>query len=371
MPFDRSRRHRAWAVLLLLAVTAGLVLLPVSADAGTAPPPPPLVPRGASEKATGPPLIWMGDPDTIAVAGTDDYVTYGTWDPGDNLCNQSNFVFVPYVRSTTINITGLCRTGDAMPSGPGPWANPSSPVWAPSVVRWNGQYLMYYSAQKPSGQVCIGRATSPSANGPFTGQTEVACPGLGRWAIDPDPIVDGGQLYLAYRDDAITSGNETGLSIVRMNADGSGNFATRQTLLLSTDVGWDLAAATNTYVIENPSLFRSSNGRVYLFFSGNDWDSAQYAIGMADCGTKVIDDNPTRCTVLGSYNQPYFGWSGRVGNSPQYTLPVDGKGPGGMSVFQRHGGGFAVTWAYRYLPGRRLVLNGLLSQPSTGYFEVN
>jgi hypothetical protein len=353
---SRARPRTFTAMLVVLATMIGILSIAEPAQAVTGPPAPPLA-----------------DPDTIAVPGTSNsYVTVGTTAIGIDGCGAPAWAvwYVPYIRHTGLSLTDRCLNGDAMPSGAGAWAEPGSDIWAPSIVSFGGKYHLYYTARKKgTGQRCIGRASSSSAHGPFTGQTEFACPGAGRWALDADTLVDGGKLYVTYRDDAVTTGDQTGISAVQAGSNGAAIWSTRRTLLLSTQVGWERSASTGTYVVENPSLFRSSNGNVYLFFSGNDWNSQQYAVGMANCGTSALP--ATTCSVLGNLNRPYYGYSARIGNGPQHTLPRDQKGPGGLAVFAKHGGGFAVVWHYWLGDNYRRLLNGTLSRQDAQTFVVS
>ncbi len=308
----------------------------------------------AHAEVTGPPKFPWADPDTLVFGGQyPSTVTYGTTQSGYSNCGvwpTWQVIYVPYIwifsPDELPNFTGSCAGGDAMPGGPGGWAEPGSDVWAPSVVHWGGVFIMYYTATKAgTGQKCIGRATSTTVTGPFTGHIEVACPGGGRWAIDPDVFVHDGQLYMTYRDDAIVEWPETGLSVVQMNADGSANWSTRRDLLYSIDVwNWDYAPSTGVNVIENPSMMRFGDGHFYLFFSGGQWNSRGYATGVADCGTSPLP--ASRCNIQQGQDRPYFGYQGPGATPPYRGLPQNQFGPGGMSVFRTHAGNPAVVWHY-------------------------
>lgn len=335
---------------------------------------------------TGPTGFPFADPDTIAVAGKSNYATYGTEVRGRDKYGKPAWGAIYHVPVTlhgggeTLGLTNLPAQADAMPGGPGAWADSNQEVWAPSVSYFGNRYIMHYaatklgtaSAQYPLGHRCIGRAVSTSPTGPFTGQAEVACPPNGRWAIDPDTFVDAGKLYMVYRDDNVTPANQTGISVVQLASDGSALWSTRRTALLSSDVmNWDFISSTGKDIIENPTMMRVGNGQVHLFFSGYDWDGPGYAIGVANCGDSPLP--ATRCKLLGSSSRPYWGYTGPGGRNPLHALPHPGKGPGGMSLFRTHGGAARVVWHYwsaaTYPQDRRRAVAEVLSY-SNGVFSI-
>jgi hypothetical protein len=289
----------------------------------------------------------LADPDTIAPATRDDYITYGTTVRGFNSCGQPHDGtgwYVPYIVSgsgATIDLDLQCIAGDAMPAGPGAWAEPGTSIWAPSVVYFGGRYILYYTASKRgTNQKCIGKAGSSSPLGPFSDGGVVACPLGGRWALDADAFVDNGSLYMIYRDDGITTGQETGISVVRMDgSSGAADWPTRQDVLLSTDITWESAGATN-HVIENPTMM-NVGGHYNVFFSGNNWETARYSTGIAVCSGPLPG---TRCSPYGSTSRPYFGYSGSGNIWPLATLPGNLPGPGGMSLFRNRAGDARVVW---------------------------
>lgn len=316
----------------------------------------------------------LADPDTLlAKDGT--YVTYGTTVGAGvgSRCGGTGKLYVPYLNHGSGDTVGIsdCAAGDALPSGPGSWAETGGAVWAPGVALFNGTFYMYYAAtKKGTGQKCIGLATSGGAKSAFTNRGEWACPDGGRWALDPDPFVANGKLYVAYRDDAITTGAETGISIVQVGSDGFADWGTRRDALKSTDIGWDsIRISGTTHVVENPSVFLASgDGHYYLTYSGNNWDSPRYSTGLADCGTNPIPSS--RCKPRGDgVNQPYFGYTGSSGLSPFRGLPGDYQGPGAMDVFFTAANRRCVVWAW-WDPGtgHRYPRIGELKRDDAGFY---
>ncbi len=299
----------------------------------------------------------FADPDTIAT-GTR-YVTYGTTSgAGVGACGKtvSGAKFqVPYMvhgsgESASLGACTAKDSGDAMPAGPGAWADKSRGVWAPSVVYHGGRFIMFYAATKKGtatasnrdGQKCIGKAYAASARGPFKDAGEFACPDNGRWVLDPDAFVDGNQLYVVYRDDNVNTFPQTGISVVAADKNGAASWATRKTLLYSTDMSWESVGSTH-HTIENPSMMKVGNGRWQLFFSGNDWNTRRYATGIADCGTSPLP--ATRCNQNQGSGHSYFGYKPSV-TAPERGLPFNKMGPGGMSLFRTHGGKARVVWHF-------------------------
>lgn len=324
------------------------------------------------EDPTDSSTVNLADPDTVR-AGDGRYITYGTTlgrGRGPRCGAPAGKLYVPYLVHGSGSSVGMsdCVAGDAMPGGPGGWAEPGGSIWAPGVARFGGRYIMFYTAsRRGSGQKCIGRATSSSARGPFVSRGEWACPPAGRWAIDANPIVAGDRLYVTYRDDAINSFPQTGISVVRTDSAGRAVWSTRRDLLKSTDIRWDtIRMSGTTNVIENPSLFRHS-GVWYLAFSGNNWDSARYATGIAECGSSILPAR--RCTpIRRGVDRPYFGFTGSGGLNPYRGLPGNHRGPGGMDVFRAADGTLRVVWHWWRASDRtRHVVVGRLLHDAGGF----
>jgi arabinan endo-1,5-alpha-L-arabinosidase len=314
----------------------------------------------------------LADPDTVR-AKDGRYVTYGTTvgaGRGKRCNGATGKLYVPVLVHGSGNAVGMtnCASGDALPNGPGSWAEPGGAIWAPGVARFGDRYFMFYTAsRKGSGQKCIGRAISGSARGPFRNAGEWACPAGGRWAIDANPFVSGKSLYVTYRDDAIAAGPETGISTVRTDNQGQALWNTRRDLLKSTDITWDTKKTNGgTHVIENPSMWRMRDGHWYVMFSGNNWDSARYATGIADCGTTPLPRSRCRPARQG-VKRPYFGFTGTAGIGPYRGLPQNRRGPGGMDVFGAADGSHRVVWHW-WDGGSRYPMTGSLGRDASGFF---
>jgi len=198
------------------------------------------------------------DPFVLRVGGS--YYAYST---------NTAFANVPVL--TAGGLFGTGKQGDALPQLPA-WSQ-AGRNWAPSVLPVGDRFVMYYSTRVGgSDQVCLSVASGGDPNGPFvdTSTGPLACP-AGTDAIDPSPFVDiDGRAYLLWRH---------GSEIVSqpLSADGLSLTGERRALLVP-DQAWEGG------VVEGPSMV-DHEGRKYLFYSGNAWDSDRYAIGYAVCDT--------------------------------------------------------------------------------------
>jgi beta-xylosidase len=107
-----------------------------------------------------------------------------------------------------------------------------------------------------------------------TSVAPLVCPPRGS-AIDASPFVsDDGRAFLIWKHD---ERGRTGIVAQQLTSDGLGLVGPRR-LLLQADQPWEGGN------IEGPSMV-AHDGRDYLCYSGNDFESANYAIGYAICQT--------------------------------------------------------------------------------------
>jgi hypothetical protein len=115
-------------------------------------------------------------------------------------------------------------------------------------------------------------------------------------------------------------------------------------------------------------MWRMPDGHWYLMYSGNNWDSARYATGIADCGTTPLP--ASRCRpIRAGVQRPYFGFTGPAGIDPYRGLPQNRREPGGMDVFTAANGSLRVVWHW-WDGGPRYPMTGVLSRGTNG-FAVN
>ena len=120
-------------------------------------------------------------------------------------------------------------------------------------------------------------ATASQPQGPFRDQSTapLECQKSLGGSIDPSSFIDtNGTPYLVWK-----SGGPGSSKIWSEQLAPSGTaFApgASPTSLLVPDQAWEGGT------VEAPDLV-TTGGRYFLFFSGNDWNSANYAVGVATC----------------------------------------------------------------------------------------
>lgn len=200
--------------------------------------------------------------------------------------------------------------GDSLPALP-EWAMLNSGyTWAPGVLQTEDQFIMYYVARDEDfDRQCIGIAVSEDPDGPFRDSNDEAfiCQNQLGGSIDAHPFKDvDGKLYLLWKNDGNCCSMEVALWIQELSPDGM-NLVGEPVKLITRDQPWERP------LIENPAMVRH-NGKYYLFYSGNWWESHEYAIGYAVCETPT---GPCEKPL----DEPWF----------KYEAPV--MGPGGQMFF--------------------------------------
>ncbi len=208
--------------------------------------------------------------------------------------------------------------GDALPSLPS-WATPDE-TWAPAVLQIGGTFVLYYAvrvAAPGGGDECLSVATASQPQGPFidssTGPLE--CQSTLGGSIDPSPFVGAdGTPYLVWKSNG--GGGSSAIWSEQLDAAGTAFApATTPTQLLTPDQGWEDG------VIEAPDLV-VNGGRYFLFYSGNVWKGAGYAVGVATCAGPL-------------------GPCADASSTPILASDSGMEGPGGESVFTD---GSGATW---------------------------
>src|SRR5690349_16584 len=221
--------------------------------------------------ATGPtftnPVLTRDFPDPFVLKAGDRYYAYATNGAGKNI-----------QRATSPDLVHWSVQGDAMPALPS-WAQIGGNfVWAPEVIPVGGKYVMYYTARdKASDKQCVGVAVSDTPDGRFKDSNDhpLVCQADQGGTIDPDPFQDGDKLYLYFKNDGNCCGRTTYIYVQELSPDGL-QLTGQPTQLVSNDEYWE------GHVVEAPTMFKH-DGKYYLFYSGNDYGGADYAVGYATC----------------------------------------------------------------------------------------
>lgn len=179
---------------------------------------------------------------------------------------------------TSTNLQTWVAHRDALPKLPD-WAMPGR-TWAPSMVKTNRGYVLYYTAHHRTGGIsCIGRGFSPTALGPFVDPNPVplVCQsGYRHGSIDPSPYVDKyGRPWLLWKSEGTPGIEPTRIWSRPLRLDGL-EFEGPSFELLHTDQAWEGP------IIENPSMVWA-DGKLLLFYSGGRWQDSSYAVNWAHC----------------------------------------------------------------------------------------
>jgi beta-xylosidase len=203
------------------------------------------------------------DPAVILVGRT--YYAYATNSVAGN---------IQIIDST--DLTHWTAIGNALPSLPA-WAAPNN-TWAPGVAMIGGNFVLYYAADVAGGtKECISVATASQPQGPFsdTSTAPLECQKALGGSIDPAAFIDtNGTPYLVWKSG--TPGSSKIWS-EQLNPSGTAFVAgANPTQLLVPDQAWQSGT------VEAPELV-TTGGHYFLFYSGNDWNTASYAVGVATC----------------------------------------------------------------------------------------
>jgi beta-xylosidase len=265
----------------------------------------------------------FGDPAIVAAGHT--YVLFGTDDPPDH---------VPTASSD--DLASWAHGADAVPVLPA-WADPDPAdrlTWAPAVAVVHGRFVLYVSVQDAAAhRQCIAVLASTTALGPYTdarGSPLVCQVALGG-SIDPSVVDAGGGLRLVWKSDGNCCGLPASLWEQDLRADGLAVTGTAHRLL-TADRPWQGG------IVENPALLRAPRGW-WLFYSGNRFDVAAYATGLAWCPTL---EGPCR----EARDAPFLAGTALDGGSAtQYS-------PGGLDFFRDRGGRLWAAFATWNRPPR-------------------
>jgi arabinan endo-1,5-alpha-L-arabinosidase len=192
--------------------------------------------------------------------------------------------------------------------------------WAPSVMfnTTSSEYVMYYTAKSTTssnggGRECVGVATSSAPDGPYTDNAlqPFLCPNGAGDTIDPSPFVDGtGGLWLQYTD-------QSAIRTRQLTATGTEFLNGTTSTLLTATQAWEASR------VEAPSMIQTPDTGILLFYSGNVFNNAGYAVGVARCTAPGVS-----CTRI----------------PPGSPILASSNGPGGQSPFQFGDGSWRLAY---------------------------
>ncbi|HEY1697771.1 MAG TPA: glycoside hydrolase family 43 protein [Polyangiaceae bacterium] len=173
---------------------------------------------------------------------------------------------------TSPDLATWTLVGHVFPSGQWPaWAK--SDFWAPEVHAVGGNYVVYFSARGADGMLAIGAASAASATGPFTPLAEPLVHDAAMGLIDASEITANGTPYVLWKEDGNAVGKPTPIHAQPLAADGLSLTGSPSTLI-TNDQAWEGAVTEGPFMIAH-------GGAYYLFYSGNSYANASYAVGVA------------------------------------------------------------------------------------------
>ncbi|MDE6528356.1 MAG: glycoside hydrolase family 43 protein [Muribaculaceae bacterium] len=186
--------------------------------------------------------------------------------------------------------------------------------WAPQIYKEGGKYYLTYSAE---GKICV--AESDIVTGPYI-QREVRP--VGDWDemnIDTYLFRDNDGKHYMYHARYKQQGDLGGNTIYVMGYDLDSNREEAGTLRLCAEVSepWELTENGRKFgnkTLEGPTVIKL-DGKYYLFYSANDYQSTDYAVGYA-----VADS-------------PYGPWTKNEGNPIIHRSLVGENGAGHGDFF--------------------------------------
>jgi GH43 family beta-xylosidase len=180
---------------------------------------------------------------------------------------------------TSPDLSTWTMAGHVFPAGQRPsWAK--SDFWAPEIHEVGTHYVVYFSARGADGMLAIGAASAPAATGPFVdiGQPLVHDPSVG--LIDASEInASNGTSYVLWKVDGNAIGMPTPIRAQPLAADGLSLTGSASTLI-TNDQPWEGAVVEGPFMVEHSGTF-------FLFYSGNAYYNATYAVGVASAGSPV------------------------------------------------------------------------------------
>jgi beta-xylosidase len=227
--------------------------------------------------------------------------------------NASN-AFPMQVSTDLVHWTAM---GHIFPSAKKPtWAK--SDYWAPEIHKVGSGYVAYFTARDSDGKLSIGAASSASATGPFADLGHPLLHDAAMGLIDASEFeAPDGKKYLLWKEDGNAVGKPTPIHAQPLAADGlslTGSAAT----LITNDQSWEGAVVEGPWMVAHGGMF-------YLFYSGNSYANATYAVGVARA-TAPLGPYTKATAPIVTTNAAWIG--------PGHNSIVDG--PGGDSYMVYH-----------------------------------
>ncbi|MGL4336672.1 MAG: glycoside hydrolase family 43 protein [Turicibacter sp.] len=170
--------------------------------------------------------------------------------------------------------------------------------WAPEVTKYNGKYYMHYTAKEADGKIKIGMAVSDTPAGPFLDLSNEPFFDPGYNVIDSNILIDDdGKMYMYYSRDCseyVVDGRHES-HIYGVELKDMKEVISEPVKLISPELPWEIVSGDYRWN-EGPEIIKH-NGKYYLVYSANFYNSREYALGYA------VSDSPMGPFVKGENNQ--------------------------------------------------------------------
>jgi len=242
------------------------------------------------------------DPDVVLADGTFYAFTTGTsW--GNQIAIAKTTFSNPELGWTTLSgqlsgSSAFDENGDTAP--PAPWEL-NNTANSPGVFQYDGEWIMFYDAeQRSTGYYCISVATASTVSGPYvdTSSGPLECQPSFGGSIDPQPFIDPatGAPYLLWKSNDGSTSEASSVWSEPIGSDGVSLSGSPTAIFTIASVPYPWQTTT-----DDPSM-AYAGGSYYLFFSGGNYLSDNYATGYMLCSgpSGPCDQNESSDPILTS-----------------------------------------------------------------------
>ncbi len=155
-----------------------------------------------------------------------------------------------------------------------------SDFWAPEIHKVGSGYVAYFSARDTDGMLSIGVASASSPLGPFTdiGAPLVHDSAMGH--IDASEInAADGNPYALWKDDGNAIGQPTPIHAQQLTPNGLA-LTGSPAVLITNDQPWEGSVTEGPFMVVHGATY-------FLFYSGNAYNTASYAVGVASASSPL------------------------------------------------------------------------------------
>lgn len=278
--------------------------------------------------------------------------------------------YIPAYRST--NLTDWQELGPVFTPARDAWSVHN--LWAPEVVAKDGKYYMYYSGRNAyTGKMGIGVAVADNPAGPFAEIDTTAEGGsidrtvmpfdFGFTMIDPNVFIDeDGKIYMYFSKDQVDQISK--ICVAELDEDMvTVKEGTLREDIIEPEQQWENPDSLPRWN-EAPEMMKH-NGKYYLMYSANYYQSRYYSVGVA------VSDSPVEGFEKVAYN-PILAvdseWEFTSGTGHNcWFWSIDGKEL--FVAYHSHadtvdgGTSRVINFDRALFDGERLVINGPTTSP--------